>query len=126
MKLLKSFDTFNTKVFVYWNLHKDCFSVKALEGEHKGLVVAHTDSLKLRDALPKVSQAGRQRVIAEGKKNVHAGITGYIRDTEASDMKGNLYYNPYKVETFVHTHTQQEWTGSKYVNLSSRYNICAY
>jgi len=29
------------KVFCYFNLHRKCFSIKALEGPNKGRVVAH-------------------------------------------------------------------------------------
>jgi hypothetical protein len=35
------------KVFVYFNLHKKCFSIKALEGAMKGRVVAHRDTVLL-------------------------------------------------------------------------------
>ena len=31
----------NIRVEVYWNLHKRLFSVRALEGEHKGRVIEH-------------------------------------------------------------------------------------
>jgi len=64
------------KVFVYFNLRKRCFSVKALEGMYKGRVIAHRDSLHLQDAEFKVSEKGRQRVIRERRKNVHAGVVG--------------------------------------------------
>ncbi len=37
----------NVKVFVYFNLHRKCLSVKALEGEHKGRVIAYADTIVL-------------------------------------------------------------------------------
>lgn len=64
------------KVFVYFNLHKKVFSVRAMEGENKGRVIAHTTTVELRDAVFKVSQAGRERVLKEKRKNVHAGVQG--------------------------------------------------
>lgn len=96
-----------TKVFVYYNLHKKCWSVKALSGPNKGRVIAHCDKIVLRDPEFRVSQAGRRRVIRERRKNVHAGVAGYV-------MEGDLpcgrwlptTYNPYKYESFVDLATE--------------------
>lgn len=97
------------RVFVYYNLHKKCFSVKALEGENKGRVVAHRDFLDLYDVTFKVSEVGRQRVIRERKKNVHAGVVGYweydiaVRGTRLYNLQNKqLTYNPYKYDSFVY------------------------
>jgi hypothetical protein len=98
------------KVFVYFNLHRKCFSIKALEGPKKGRVVAHSDKVLLSGAVFKVSEAGRQRVLRERKKNVHAGVVGEwvgsIDDEltiERIVYNGTpITYNPYKYNTFVH------------------------
>ena len=98
------------KVFVYFNLHKKCWSLKALEGENKGRVIAHEDFVTLVEATPKVSEAGRQRVLKEKRKNVHAGIVGYWQDTPTGYMylehldldPSNITYNPYKYKSFVY------------------------
>ena len=87
------------KVFVYYNLHKDCWSVKALEGKRAGCVVAHRTKLRLRDATFKVSEAGRQRVLAEKRKNVHAGVVGQW-EPYTQDYDTAVSYNPYKYEHF--------------------------
>jgi hypothetical protein len=93
------------KVFVYFNLHKKVFSVKALEGANKGRVVAHTDKLTLTDVTFKVSEAGRQRVLRERKKNVHAGVTGQWDGTLdaaiAAENDISVTYNPYVYDSFV-------------------------
>ncbi len=60
------------RVYVYFNLHRKCFSIKALEGAMKGRVIAHRDNVLLFHTTFKVSQAGRERVIREKRKNVHA------------------------------------------------------
>lgn len=95
------------KVFVYFNLHKKCFSIRALEGSNKGRVVAHRTEVYLTDAVFKVSEAGRQRVLREQRKNVHAGVTGYWTDTvdesELSSMDRLVKYNPYKYNQFVYS-----------------------
>ena len=38
------------KVFVYWNLHKKVWSVKALQGLQKGRVVAHRNDVMIENA----------------------------------------------------------------------------
>jgi hypothetical protein len=98
------------RVFVYFNLHRKCLSVKALEGERKGRVIAHANMVVLHDVTFKVSEAGRQRVIRERRKNVHAGVVGemYMMDGDMRvlEILENLYsplkYNPYKFDSFVH------------------------
>jgi len=92
------------RVFVYFNLHKKCFSVKALDGENKGRVVQHTDNVVLLLPEFKVSEAGRQRVLREKRKNVHAGVVGLLSVFDCpmnKDYYTQVRYNPYKGETFV-------------------------
>ena len=97
-------------VFVYFNLRKKCFSIKALEGKDKGRVIAHRDDVLLFDGTFKVSEAGRQRVIRERKKNVHAGVVGHWDETgtdlitidRVTTIGTPITYNPYKYDTFVH------------------------
>lgn len=94
------------KVFVYRNLRKNCYSIKALEGPNKGRVVAHAETLTLTDCRLKVSKAGQARVRATKQKNVHAGIAGqWDGQTMVYGIPQGcdavLYYNPYKVDTFV-------------------------
>jgi hypothetical protein len=90
------------KVKVYWNLHKKVFSVVALEGPKKGRVVSHMARLVI--ALPtfKVSEAGRQRVLREQRKNVHAWVIGEWRPYAAPfSPTQEATYNPYKYASFV-------------------------
>jgi hypothetical protein len=105
------------RVFVYFNLHKKCFSIKALEGDRKGRVVAHSNTVLLEGCKLLVSEAGRQRVLREKRKNVHAGVSGtwinYCtnRANNAFDfisMIGRqVTYNPYKYDSFVIKATEQ-------------------
>lgn len=112
------------KVFVYFNLHKKCFSIKALEGPLKGLVIGHTNSVLLSDVTFKVSQAGRSRVLAEKRKNVHAGVAGHMADSGAHDvhsrymmMGAAITYNPYKYTSFVQRSTEQPVHNAKWAAL---------
>ena len=91
------------KVFVYYNLHKKLFSVRAMEGSQKGRVIAHLEKLTLWDCAFKVSEAGRQRVLREQRKNVHAGVLGIWggKDRTIDKSWTKVTYNPYKYKTFV-------------------------
>ena len=118
------------KVFCYFNLHKKLWSVKALEGPMKGRVIAHKRLITLAGAVPKVSEAGRQRVLRERRKNVHAGLVGrwdpLDRDfsvpyvSTKSFMVNEIVYNPYKYTTFVFKHnTSVQYRGSDWVVLDA-------
>jgi hypothetical protein len=103
------------RVFVYFNLHKKCFSIKALEGDRKGRVVAHSVTVVLEGCKLLVSEAGRQRVLREKRKNVHAGVSGtWINGDrveshyEFLSMVGRqVTYNPYKYSSFIIKATEQ-------------------
>lgn len=89
------------KVFVYFNLHRKCFSVKALEGVNKGRVIKHACYVALHNATFKVSEAGRQRVLLEKRKNVHAGVVGTLVDSLDIICNERVTYNPYKGSNFT-------------------------
>lgn len=89
------------KVFVYFNLHKLVWSIKALEGKNKGRVIAHRSNVELNDCTFRVSESGRQRVLREKRKNVHAGIVGYWNDSNNEILcSTRVSYNPYKYGHF--------------------------
>lgn len=110
------------RVFVYFNLHKKVFSVKALEGPRKGRVVAHLSELNLGNVTFKVSQAGRERVLREQRKNVHAGVVGewYGTEPQPIDMGTPITYNPYLYSTFVKADTKEPVYHAREVHLKDR------
>lgn len=91
------------RVKVYYNLHKKVFSVVSLErGESYGKVIAHQAEVFLSNAEFKVSEAGRQRVLREQRKNVHAFVTGNLEGNLILDGSAvAVTYNPYKYSSFV-------------------------
>lgn len=115
------------KCFIYRNLHKPgcVYSLKALEGEHKGRVVGYASSILVRDVKFVVRETGRQKVLATGHKNVHAGIVGDVFEVYGLETRlpntikaGEAYvsmetpcrtikYNPYKAATFYDTKTNE-------------------
>jgi hypothetical protein len=86
------------RVFVYRNLHKKCFSVKSLK---TGRVLFHTDSIMLSQVTFRVGKAGRERVLREQRKCVHAGVVGIISDACLILPCLSVRYNPYKYSSFV-------------------------
>ena len=106
------------KVFVYFNLHKKVFSIKALEGPCKGRVIAHRRELMLYDAIFKVSEAGRQRVLRECRKNVHAGVVGnWVNELISVAHRTQVTYNPYKYNSFVFKHNEEPVKQAKVAHL---------
>ncbi len=100
---------------VYRNLNNGKLSI-----QYKGLVIGHADSLMMLNVVFKVNQKGRERVIKEKKKNVHAFVIGDIaccegfkpfknrelkrRETyklhEYIWYRGTVVYNPFKFNNF--------------------------
>lgn len=114
------------RVFVYFNLHKKLFSVRDVS---TGLVVAHWHHLTLSNATFKVSEAGRQRVLREKRKNVHAGVEGTLVSYHAfinTDLFARrVTYNPYKGPTFVHVDNQEPCMYAPSATLSVANNVPA-
>lgn len=109
-------------VEVYRNLHNGKLSVR----DHKTKrVLAHCDEVTLAGVAFKVSQAGRERVLRERRKNVHALVCGKLLEYRGAEpykgrsiadhvwqwadgikrtaIIGNrkVVYNPYKYRSFV-------------------------
>lgn len=111
-----------TRVEVYWNIRKKVFSVRALSGRSRGRVVAHMSSLHLRNATFVVQKAGRERVLREKRKNVHALVRGTL-DLECSTLRSGteVRYNPYLHKTFVTAEIEHaSVTQAKRVRLATR------
>ena len=65
------------------------------------LVIAHMNLVALENVEFKVSEAGRQRVLREKRKNVHAGVIGYICETTLDSSQVRILYDPYKAGDFL-------------------------
>lgn len=86
-------------VRVYFNLHKRLFSVQEkVNGSWK--VVKHVEGVVLKNARFIVSEKGRQRVLREGRKNVHGYVEGFLFDY-GGPLTTRIRYNPYKYDSFV-------------------------
>lgn len=73
-----------------------------MEGPNKGRVIQHATTLSLANCVFTVSEAGRQRVIREKRKNVHAGVQGTLIDAvNPGECERKITYDPYRYSTFV-------------------------
>jgi len=68
-----------------------------------GRVIAHRDAVSLSGAVFRVSEAGRQRVLREGVKNVHAWVAGDITNDPDAPRGSpvSVRYNPRTGPRFV-------------------------
>lgn len=96
-------------VRVYWNLHKNCYSYAVYENGKFGRV-KHVNCVTLKSAFQVVSEVGRQRVLKEKRKNVHAYIVGYKTRKRLEHCKGTIFYNPYECLHFI-TEDYAKWEG---------------
>lgn len=94
--------TSTNRVRVYFNLTRKIWSIQSYKPGKGWRLLTHSTDVILRNAVTKVYESGRQRVIREGKKYVHAYIEGEligIYPKSHSDRK--LSYNPYKNAHFI-------------------------
>lgn len=86
---------YSQPVQIYRNLHKNCWSIR-----QKSKVVAHCDTLNLTQCKFYVNEDGRQWVVANKKKIVHAYVTGFLTD-KVVDCGLKVRYNPYQHKQFI-------------------------
>ena len=111
------------RVKVYRNLTYKCWTICDAQD---GKLYCHADSVDLRDCKFRVQPAGRERVLREKRKNVHAGIKGYIDDTNCPLRVGTeVTYNPYKYDSFVDKNTEEPVFYSGFAKLSHKQVLVA-
>jgi hypothetical protein len=87
------------KYYIYRNLHlKDTFSVR-----HRGIVIGRYQNLIAEGVTFVVNEAGRQRVLTEGRKNVHAFVCAehLIPTDRVSPGLTRVSYNPRRGPSFM-------------------------
>ena len=111
------------RVQVYYNLHKKCLSIR-----HKGKVIEHAQEVTLTDARFHVQQAGRERVLKQKRKNVHAYVSGKLKESfwfiqspkYIWTAKQRVTYNPYKYKNFVDKETLEPVASAEVVHISGK------
>lgn len=94
---------------VYRNLNMDnMFSIK---DKKTGLVLAHGTNFYIENVSAKISESGRQKVISDGRKNVHCYLMSSNLidklDVNKDDLV-ELYYNPYSLDHFINKATGEK------------------
>lgn len=96
----------NQLVEVYYNIRKHVYSIRDKKSK---LVLCHAVSVTLKNASFKISQKGRERVLREGVKNVHAYVVGEFicadKDISTYQNLKPAFYNPMKTTHFVDSAT---------------------
>jgi hypothetical protein len=113
------------RVMVYYNLHKNTFSVT-----YKSKVIFHADYVKLTDVEFRVRKGGKEKVRQEKQKNIHAFVIGDLVDycefpcenmpQETTDKI--VTYNPYKYDSFVYKQTEEPVYKAKEVDMINQKN----
>lgn len=102
--MLSGHKGYKGRVFVHRNLNKPPYwTVKARNGKDAGLVIGYDKTVCLTNVIFVVGEKSRQRVLASGQKNVHAGVVGNIKENCSPRTTGwiAVTYNPYNNRTFV-------------------------
>ena len=113
------------KVMVYYNLHKQTFSVT-----YDSKVIMHADYVKLGDVEFRVRKGGKEKVRSEKSKNVHAFVIGKLLDyceypcdeLPVTDSNRIVTYNPYKHDSFVYKQSEEPIYVAKEVDIINSQN----
>lgn len=98
------------RVRVYRNLTKKCISIQSTK---TNLVIMYSEAVSLTNCKFTVREKGREKVLKEKRKNVHAFVIGELDDVykspEGEDRRGvrQASYNPYKHGFFYDVITQE-------------------
>ncbi len=111
------------KYYLYRNLHTGTFSIK-----YKGKVIKHPSQCLMHNVIFKVSVKGQARVRKELRKNVHATVVGthFTEDIQSGiDLTKyqEIYYNPYKTDTFIDSAGQPIYKADQALCLNNKIYI---
>lgn len=113
---------------IYFNLHKKKLSVRSMDREKSyRRVIAHRTAVLMKDCNFIVSEAGRQRVLRERRKNVHAFVRGeWVIESdnkifqEPLDSWVLVKYNPYTRDRFWVVETNEPIESARFVIINGK------
>lgn len=113
-------DISGKKADVYKNLQTGGYSVRSRETENYGIVISHEKTVVMNDVEFVVSENGRQDVLKEGRKNVHAVVRGVVVEQDVWGLVESgeaipVSYNPEKYSNFVHSETEELVDAAEYI-----------
>lgn len=100
---------FSKPVRVFRNWKHDCYSIM-----QDGRLKASARQVRLCDVEFRVRESGRQRMLQNRRKNVHAYAIGrlldFVHPDDGRSLEGmagrGIYYNPYEFPSFVDGETR--------------------
>lgn len=109
-------DATGKEVRIYRNLNNHRISVQVRQ-DKAWRVVGHITDCVLANVHFHISEKGRQRVIKESTKNVHAWASGKLiaQFDDSIPTPVDLSYNPYQNKTFVERSSQREVVDCRYL-----------
>lgn len=112
-----------SKSFIYRNLRTKTWSLRS----SKGRVVGHPTEVWIHRPQFVVSETVRQKVIAEKRKQVHAGVRGVTTVAQESllPFMVEVTYNPYKYSSFVVASDQTPIKSASLVFMDSNMKVWA-
>jgi hypothetical protein len=111
---------FGGKVWVYKNLNlsdKLGYPIFSIMDMATDKVIGHERNLLLKDCTLKVRQGGMERVRQQKRKNVHAGVVGFLSDEQPHVLPISITYNPYKYNSFVNRANEEPIHNAKLVSI---------
>ena len=115
---------YSKPVRVFKNPSKGCYNI--MQG---GMIKASARQIRLKDAEFLVRESGRQRMLENNKRNIHAYVVGELVDFTHPDESDraleliagrNAYYNPHRYSSFVDRETESPLTTANVVQLDER------
>jgi hypothetical protein len=91
---------------VYCDLKRKCASIRALEGEHKGRVIAKPVFSVVHNVVFRVQPGGLARIRSKGVRQVCAFARGHAIDATEFDVASiaargmRIHFNPYRSDYF--------------------------
>lgn len=67
----------------------------------RGVVVAHTDNITIKNCTFVVNEAGKKKAIETSERNVHAFIRGFIEKRFRANSLLTVKYNPFSTHGFL-------------------------
>ncbi|MFJ5563634.1 hypothetical protein [Lysinibacillus xylanilyticus] len=96
---------------VYYNDLLNCFNIRDNKTKR---YLGHTKLLKIKGKF-QVDEIGRQRVLSEGKRNLHAFCVGEFFSGECDvNTYHRAYYNPYTTTSFIDYFSKEKLEDDEY------------
>lgn len=110
------------RVAVYRNLHRSAWSIRSMEGPHKGKVAGYAQAVALTGCHMHVNPRAQLKIANGGARQVHAWIIGRLADVVDLNKPQRITYQPHhRAEFFVVSTGRAIWTAPAVVFTDAAY-----